>query len=201
MKAIASVAVVLFFACAVFAQTTPCCTPDKWEMFSVAWDPDQLTRAFTHQFYDYVGGRSRIDIHGERKDAPMRLSVLSRHDIGRVYFIEGGSCRYHTISPMERSCVPNNSTFFHTVTVGGLLKSNVFRFEDNDLLLDVAVTQRDCIPINEVAVTRRFGTEVSEYIDFYPGIVDDSVFVPPNQCTPAPSGHFHKQPKMRLFGQ
>lgn len=102
-----------------------------------------------------------------------------------LYTIVNGECTQHAISgPMERACVPNNSTFMHAVTIGETLRTRVFKYEDSNVLMDLSVTHDRCIPVSEVFVQRP-RVSVVEYFDFVEHLPHEHVFEPPSICKPA----------------
>jgi len=189
---------------------TQLCTPDQWEGVTVSWYPELDTLAFANVSYDFTNKMLALDVekwHWSDKDDKCdskKYSMLFRFDKKKAYFFhdreDGKNC---TVKDLEHEfmefCVPDNAKCVGSMTIGGKLDINGYRFiieDDNHLKADNDTwVYYEATPAG-LPVSAKYGNKktdgVSDWYDLTTGIEDPHRFDPPDFCDDSTSYPAHR---------
>jgi len=186
----------------ICAAPSPCCTPDQWTGDVLEWDDELDFFVVRHFTYDARLNRLRADneIHHTRT---FKNTEILFYNNRVAYRIEAGVCRKLTLSGnFQRICLPSNSTYEATVSIGNSLATDLFNFRDRarGVYLDDLVTSAECLPVTSMLITPRVRHEYSEVWNVVTS-VDPTSFQIPDICNPndPPIGVYPLSQKMKWY--
>eukprot|EP01111_Echinosteliopsis_oligospora_P004513 TRINITY_DN173_c0_g1_i1.p1 TRINITY_DN173_c0_g1~~TRINITY_DN173_c0_g1_i1.p1 ORF type:complete len:222 (-),score=38.62 TRINITY_DN173_c0_g1_i1:67-732(-) len=193
IKALAVIAAI--YVVATIAQTpSPCCTPDQWEAYDFAWDPERDFRAGLNISYDATNQQIAVGLsesHGPERQRT--YDIISLWSKKLTYIVDYHSKQCYTTEltePFVKQCIPDDAKFVNAATIGGTLNVDIFAFQDNQTFVFSTVTSGTCIPVSTTTIRADNGrgepdVATQNIWDVTAGIKNTSVFVPPANCAQA----------------
>lgn len=193
---------VLLF-CSVFALSSACCTPDKWEggegVFGAYAEQKKhgLIKEHIRVAYDGVNNRTAAFVELRGGEHSTKLRVIVRYDNddgeGKLYVVDlkRDKCWVKSLKhSFRRACIPDDAKSVGDFYVGlyGGFKATAYEVRARDLEATVSVEKLDnnqCLPIGESLHGRRNKVDFVQHVGFFDitlGIKNETVFDVPRQC-------------------
>ncbi|XP_074654601.1 mammalian ependymin-related protein 1-like [Tubulanus polymorphus] len=180
-----------FLAFAAAQAPKPCDAPVRMEAKIITLDLSKKFESRARYTYDAVYRRERIVDEVNIVDKKEYYDIIRLHDVGKEYRLNLKTKICQTVpitTPWRAIEIPRNATNYGEAFIGssssfadGVLVQIWGGDTPEGRYLGVW-TLKDCIPIHDTFISKRFGLIQTSLFDVVLGIVDPNVFIPPKEC-------------------
>ncbi|XP_074649499.1 mammalian ependymin-related protein 1-like [Tubulanus polymorphus] len=180
-----------FLAFAAAAQAPiPCDAPDRLEAIIITLNTSEKIESRAHYTYDAIGRRERFVDEVNINDDKENYDIIRLYNAGKEYRLNLKTkvCQSQQITHAWAAIqIPSSATYYGEVSIGSLLSSNqvsaqMWGADTPGGRYSAVWTEKDCIPIQQILISKHHGTVQTSYFDVLLGNQDPNVFIPPQEC-------------------